>query len=417
MGKPNDELPEPSSPSLSTPPLTRSPSAVHLDNTSSPVVSGNPTPTFQRYFDDDPAELGDGDLPPLYNDLEHGVSAPPERDPLVPRGTASLTIEPLSRASRGDVVAYMDPRLDIDPDFLMSQVDVLATRPPRPFAVIHGQHVETRRNGDKDESCDVIDFALEIELTNLLFTDASTGASWRELRTAGNFEKVRRGTVFPKRAPGFGGSGGITESGQPSVLEWCHRYCASQAGLKVFTLEHRLEGWDFDALGERLEKLIRDTNYQGTLRVEFPVRGYRADVYNECRTNKWRLTPWICYMFYFTLLFLFTWPWLFFRTKRFETVHVVWPLRRQSDGQYAAMSEDRWYNLWARTIQKAVLSRRQGVLDQGDVRRAEHNQAPGGAIGALHAMNSINQSFGWGGNTNGSTIGNIGRIIKSTRRR
>lgn len=416
MGNPKDDaLAEPPSPSLSTPLASSPSSAVQLQETYSPVHGpGNPNPPFQRFFDEDPPELQDSDLPPLYTDLDHNLHTPV--DPLLPRNTPALSIEPFFISTRTDTVNYIDRRLESDPDFLMSQLEILAASPPRPFVTIRGHHTETKQKGDKSETNEVIDFALEIELTHLLFTDIASQKSWRQLVTAGNFEKVRRGTVFATRAPGFGGSGIATDDGQPSPLEWCHRFCASRAGLRVFSLERRVVGWDFDVVRCKLETLVRDTNYRGTLTIEFPIRNSRVDIYNNCLTNRWRLTTWICWLFMLSLLFIFTWPWIFFRTKRFETVSAVWPMSK--DGRYAAMSEQRWYNMWARTIQRAVLRRRQGVLDQGDVQLAEEPEARAeGALGTiqagLEAMGAINQSFGWGGDTNGRSIG-IGRRIAGT---
>ncbi|OAQ97356.1 hypothetical protein LLEC1_03420, partial [Akanthomyces lecanii] len=208
--------------------------------------------------------------------------------------------------------------------------------------------------------------------------------------------------------PGFGGSGGqAAECGTPTVEEWCHRYCASSAGLKSFALERRVTGWDFERLEQKLYKLVRATNYQGHLCVKFPVHNNRVEIYNECRTNRWRLTKWIEILCYVTLTFLLTWPWLFFRTRRWETVYVAWPLRDPQTGRYASLSEDQWYNMWARTIQTACLARRQGILDQGDVQRMEMPEAMargGGFAGVVQAgadaMGVVNRSFGWGGDDN-----------------
>ncbi|KAJ1324099.1 hypothetical protein MN608_10159 [Microdochium nivale] len=40
-----------------------------------------------------------------------------------------------------------------------------------------------------------------------------------------------------------------------------------------------------------------------------------------------------------------------------------------------SISEEQWYNMWARTIWRAVLARRQGTLHQQDLAEAEQ-QAP-----------------------------------------
>lgn len=398
MGKPEDNRPHSPSPSATTP-LAESASAISLHTTS----SGTANPPIQRFFDDDPTELDGNDLPPLYSDHDLDTVAP--SDPLIPRGTPELSIHPF--VSRTDTDYYIDKRLDSDPDFLKSQLDILAANPPRPFAQIRGTHNETHRNGDKSETKQVVDFDVEIELTHLLFTDTRTQSSWRQLTTVSNFEKVRRGTILTKRAPGFGGSGSVAEEGDPGVVEWCHRFCASGAGLKAFRLERRVQGWDFDLVRRKIERLIRDTNYRGHIDIQFPVHNACVEIYNDCRTSRWRLTKWIEMLCVFTLMFIFTWPWLFFRTKRWETVYVSWPLSK--DGVYASLSEEHWYNMWAKAIQRAILSRRKGQLDQGDLQSAElpPEERQTGFLGAvqtgIEAMGVVNRSMGWGGDSEGSS--------------
>lgn len=403
MGKQSDLAPPASDGSQPTTPLGEAASAISMHTTTG---SHNlSSPHRQQYFDDDPAEFADDDLPPLYNDHELDVEA---ADPLIPRNTPGLDIVPWRSSNNSGKTYYIDARLDDDPVFLKKQLEILAESPPRPICHVRGTHTETRRRRgeDKDEEETVVDFDVEVELTSLLYTDVRTQQSWRHLTTVGNFEKVRRGTVLAKRAPGFGGSGHMDDSGAAGVDEWCHRYCASSAGLKSFSLERRVTGWNFEHLKNKLEKLVRDTNYQGHIRISFPVQNNRIEIYNDCRTSRWRLTKWIEILCYATLTFLFTWPWLFFRTKRWETVYVAWPLRDEQSGRYASMSEDQWYNMWARTIQSAVLARRQGALDQGDLQRVNFSQDPPGeglaavVQAGVDAMGVVNRSFGWGGDTN-----------------
>ncbi|KAK1243969.1 hypothetical protein MKX08_002107 [Trichoderma sp. CBMAI-0020] len=414
MGKP-DFLPPASPAGGPVTPLTESASSISLNPTSSTYSASNLGNHRQTYFDDDPAEIAADDLPPLYD--EHENDAVAFIDPLAPTAgpaATGLTIEPFKRDARSDTVYYMDSRLDSDPKFLNETLVHLSQLPPRPFAQIRGTHTETRRKSDdKTEQVTVVDFDIEIELTHLLYTNIQdpTNGAWREMRSVGNLEKVRRGTIFATRAPGFGGSGGIIENGEPTVEEWCHRFCASRAGLKNMAFERRVTGWDWDYLKKHLERLVKDTNYRGHTSITFPVRNSRVEIYNACRVNQMRLTKWIEVMFMLTLMFLFAWPYLFFRTKRWETVYTEWSMSRQEpDGtgcmerRYTSMSEAQWYHMWARAIQKAVLERRQGHLDQGDVERADQpaDQAGGfaGMVQAgVEAMGVVNRSFGWGGDS------------------
>lgn len=421
MGRPDDAPPRYTdgiSPSDAASSADDSGISLHTTSNSPPPLMAN-----DRYFDDD-AQLHD-DLPPLYTD--HEADSVAVADPLIPTGVPPLGVTPFRSSANSGKTYLIDSRLDTDPTFLQSQLEILSHSPPRPICQVRGTHKETKRsssssNSDKEETVTVVDFDLEVELTALLYTDIRTQSSWKQLTTAGNLDKVRRGTIFAKRAPGFGGNTSTSETGTPMVSEWCHRYCASSAGLKSFTLERRVTGWDFEHLRRKLEKLIRDTNYRGHLQVSFPVHNSKVEIYNDCRTSRWRLTKWIEILCYVTLMFIFTWPWLFFRTKRWETVYVSWPLRDAQTGRYASMSEDEWYNMWARAIQSAALARRQGMLDQGDIAGADaalagvvqagveamglNARAVGAVQAGVEAMGFVNRSFGWGGDDTRSGSGN-----------
>lgn len=426
MGKPSalDLVPSPNPESYPG----ESPGAIFLRAASS--TAPPPSHRHGQYFDDPAAQAAyestgggggddDDDLPPLYTDHDEFADAASAAtfDPLVPRGLGDPLVQPFGTAADdGATASYLDPRLDSDPAFLVDHVARLAALPPRPFVRLRGTHQERRRgtsHGKDDkgrhEREEVVDFDVRVELTHLLYTDIRTHSSWRSVTTAGNLEKVRRGTVFAQRAPGFGGSGPADEGGALDLEGWCHRFCASGAGLKCFTLRRRVEGWDWELLRRRLEALVRATNYRGRCAVTFPVRNARVDVYNDCRANRWRLTGWICFVFYATALFVFAWPWLFFRTRRWETVAAEWHMSRPTAvpgrREYAAgLSEEQWYGLWARAIQRAMLERRDAELDQGDLERSAAEVAPpgeGGLAGVVRAgvdaMGVVNRSFGWGG--------------------
>lgn len=118
-------------------------------------------------------------------------------------------------------------------------------------------------------------------------------------------------------------------------------------------------------------------------------------------------------IFYLTLLFIFTWPYLFFATKRWAVIKVDWAFSRTDatgdNKRYATVSEKKWYATWAGCIEKAVLQKRQGLLTEEDLAKAN---APEGefrsgyegvdtAVGffgaGLNAYNQVNRSLGWGG--------------------
>ncbi|KAH7149195.1 hypothetical protein B0J13DRAFT_299919 [Dactylonectria estremocensis] len=310
-------------------------------------------------------------------------------------------LQPFSHSADSSTIYYLDPRLDKDAAFLEQHIASLAVEPPRPFVRIRGHHQEHKKSGERKDSRQIVDFDVQIELTPLLYEDAALRRDWHRLEAVKNFDKVRRGTVFPKRAPGFGGNG-TPEDGTPRIDQWCRRYCEKRAALKAFTLERRIVGWDFSLIGGQLESLVRSTNYQGHLNVTFPTIDSRVQIYNDCRANRWRLTRWIELLFYFTFLWIFSWPVLAFRTKWFETVYVEWPMGvpdQRGTMQYPCMSEEQWYKLWCRPIQQAVLTRRQATLYQADL---DNSFAPGAedfVRGIQAGLQVVQQTLGWGADT------------------
>lgn len=195
---------------------------------------------------------------------------------------------------------------------------------------------------------------------------------------------------------------------KPSLAQWCHMYCASHAGLKVFQVMRRVEGFDEERVRGHLEGMVRRTNYRGRLAITFPVQEEKVEVWSDCRTNQWRLTQWIFMLFCVSMLWVLTWPCLFFRTKRFETVSAVWNysvVDGEGRRRYTTISEDQWYNLWGRAISKAVLTKRQGTLDQQDLLASEGAPPPFGnevgqamnlVVAGVNAMNEVNRHLGWG---------------------
>ncbi|KAI1055569.1 hypothetical protein LB505_010814 [Fusarium chuoi] len=341
-------------------------------------------------------DRSEDDPPPSYTVVDNeGPHANPFD--LLPTSSSSLGLHPFKGTSNDKVVYYLDKRLDTDPEFLEQHISELAKEPPRPYVRIQGL--------DRKSSKDGIDFDIHIELTPLLYQEMATRRSWRRIRAVNNFDKVRRGTATMTRAPGFGGSG-PPEEGTPGVAQWCYRYCASKAGLKVFVLERRLTGWDFALVGSRLESLVRGTGYRGEVNITFPTTNARVEIYNRCLTNRWRLTRWIVLLFYLTLLWIFTWPWVSLRTRWYETVFVEWSLSRpdrQGTLRYACMSEDQWFRLWRRPIEQAIQTRRRGRLSRDDI--VDECVVPGAedsARGMRAGLEVLQRTFGWGGDAEGS---------------
>lgn len=355
------------------------------------------------------------DLPPIYDEISGASASSSQAAPLLsdaalPGYPSSSDLQPFFRDDQ--TVYYLSADLDSDPDLLEARVRSWAAIPPRPFVRVYGYHRERRSGRDgKKENKNITDFDVKVDLTPYLFADATNHHAWSELRTVENGDKAKRGTIFPRRAPKSKGTIELGAVEKPNLTQWCHLYVASHSGLKSFSLRRKVVGFDQARVREQLEALVQKTNYRGHLQVSFPVQHHTVQVWNECRTNQWRLTKWIYVMFCISMLWLLSWPYLFFRTKKFETVSSEWHFSRvdpEGRRRYVSLTEDQWYNMWARPIAKAVLSKRQGVLDQQDLIAADGadpafntgHSTVDGALGlfraGVNAMNEVNRHLGWG---------------------
>ncbi|KAK3361946.1 hypothetical protein B0T24DRAFT_98728 [Lasiosphaeria ovina] len=365
-----------------------------------------------RLLDDDAPELQVDDFPPLYEDVAESStsSAPLLANPSGPPSMVNALNmgNEWKRDDQGNEY-YIDERLNTDPKFLEKHVEWWAQTPPRPYVRILGTHKQNVDNAGKKEKKTVTDFDVQVELTPYLYSDATNRVSWRELRTIENSEVARRGTVLRKRAPGSSQNIEVGLAEKPTLAEWTHRYCASSAGLKCLALERRVVGFDAEKVKQKLNSMVRATNYRGCVQITFPTKDARVEVYNDCKTNRWRMTTWVWWLCTLTLMILFTWPYLFFRTKRFEVVVAEWPFSKPGENgrkKYVSISEDQWYNMWGRAISRAVLEKRQCTLDQQDLIASQGadpvygdgivDEAMGFLRAGINAMNEVNRHLGWG---------------------
>ncbi|KAJ4223430.1 hypothetical protein NW759_006064 [Fusarium solani] len=332
-----------------------------------------------------------------------------------------------------EVIHLQDKRSDADPQFLGSWIKLMARLPPSPYIHIVGTHKETKRDKDGKKSReDVTDFRIMVSLRNYLWPNFNPdGPNEMKLLTAEGGEKTYRGTILKKRAPGVKGDIEVGHA-KPTLKEWCHRYCANATGTKVFRLTRTVTGMDKEQLRSRLTGLIRSTNYKGKLTIEFPVADRAVDIYSSSRLNTWRLTTWICWIFYLTFLWIFAWPVLFFTTKRYQVVRAEWPfaqVNEQGQKRYTTVSEEQWTSRYGPAIKQLCLDRYDGlagddylneVLDRGEAQ--QNNNQPqvdtraalgvaaaafqGGRFNAARGASSLmrfvggqNDQVGWGFDT------------------
>ncbi|EPE04474.1 abc transporter [Ophiostoma piceae UAMH 11346] len=411
--------------------------------------SGVPGASRRAFLDDDDDApelfLNNDDLPPLYSDVIEADLAAENADanngPAAPvaAGRAHLGPSPSDYSGfqfTAPLSTQQPWRYCVTPFYsaestkrMTDFVKAWSNEPPRPSVQLRGTHRETHERNGKNETRDVVDFDVKVDITPFLQLQSTEGVAWRTERTAENYETVHRGTVFRHQAPGVKGrpqlphdlERGAQEESQglfgteakPTLEEWCRRFCEDPSPLRSFTVRRQMTGFDHAKVKNQMEVLVRRTNYRGHLQVSFPVDDAGIVCYNDHQLNQWRIKRWIQVVCALTLVILFTWPYLFFRTKKYDVVSFDWAFSRVNDRsqkEYAVLSEDQWYNLWARAITKAVLSKRQGCLDQEDLRQAEGAEPTFESTGSTHvdgtlgyvragisALNQVNRQLGWGG--------------------
>ncbi|KAJ4317192.1 hypothetical protein N0V84_007496 [Fusarium piperis] len=403
-----------------------------------------------RGFRDDPEALSmhttdgdtytdavDDDAPPIYAPVDNAAVRPPPtapqaRNPYLDDEDLYFTgvSDPETHFARtsyrignkrahigNEVIRLQDKRSDADPVFLEAWVKMVALLAPSPYIHIVGTHKETKRDKDgKKKREDVTDFRIMVSMRNYLWPNFNPdGPNEMKFLTVDGGEKTYRGTVLKQRAPGAKGDIEVGHA-NPTLKEWYHRYCAKAAATKVFRLTRTVTGMDEEHLRSRLIGLIRSTNYKGNITIEFPVADRAVDIYSSSRLNNWRLTTWICWIFYLTFLWIFAWPVLFFTTKRFHVVRAEWPFSQtdaQGQKRYTTLCLDRYDGLAGDDYLNEVLNRGEAPQNnnqaQVDPRAALGVAAAafqGGRFNAVSGASSLmrfvggqNDQVGWGFDT------------------
>jgi len=368
------------------------------------AVSLHTTPDDYSYDD----ALDISGLPPSYTDSEADTAATPiiPIRHVPPPTTRTDHNNPGFKNGKPVVVETLnviDPIYDTNPSDLEQAIRNLASTAPVPLIYIMGTHKETIKRGDKKETKHITDFRIAINMSlylrkNFNVSDTST----MSLLTVENTEKTHRGTILKCRAPGSKQDIEVSDVEKPNLTEWCHRYCASPRMLRIFRLRRLVTGFDETLLKNRLEGLIRATNYRGHICITFPIEEKNVDFYTSNRINTWRLKTWIRWLFYLTFLWIFSWPYLFFATKRYAVVKAEWPFS-STDGSgnktYTTVSEDQWFEKWHVAVRRLVLDRFEGEASEemmaGVMQRPEDPPMPGttGHAGIDNAMGLLTQGF------------------------
>lgn len=353
------------------------------------------------------------DTPPAYSDASGSVNEPLLRA-ATPRATIRKDHDVRIFKKYDGLEMVMDSTFDTDPVYAEELVREWCTYPAQQMIKIQGTHTDDSRGAMKNERT-VVDFEIDIPLVDYLM-DASGRNIWSKLQTAGNEKKTYRGGVLQSKGPvprrGPDAEALIEEYPKLSLTAWMHLYCASHAHLKSFRVQRTVSGLDTNYLNAALQALISSTNYRGHTRITFPIANAATEMHSTNRINLWRFNQWICFFFYVTFLWLITWPYLFFATRKWAIVSVDWPYSVTDEygvKTYASISEEEWFGKWAKCIKGAVLAKKKGTLTGHDLVASEVPEPPfrsGSAaidrvvevFGAgIRGAREVRRQWGWGG--------------------
>lgn len=304
----------------------------------------------------------DSDLP-AYEDVPT-VPTSSRRTPAQLQEPQSYLIHPslpTSQISRDEITITTHwPLYSQDAKFLTAMLKDQAKYPPTFTARIVGTHSETTRKKDKQEKVTVTDFDIRLDMTHLLVPGPDTPHSllYQDLVTPIPQIKAYRGHRTQSVCP---------QESAPDFDSYIQSYTSSPFPVRSFTLNRRIMYHDSAALEALFTSLVGSTNYRGQLKVTFPITHNRVTVYSPCWQNHHREKMWLRWIFYLTFLWILSWPYLWFMTRRWEVVTAVFPYSTDPENgnrQFVTKSEEAFYKEWRSSIRRAVVGKRQGWIDE-----------------------------------------------------
>jgi len=265
---------------------------------------------------------------------------------------------------------------------LYNYVSVLRLLPVKPMLNIHGWHNETRRKDNKTESERVTDFDIHFNLQK--FMNLKPAAPWWTTHIVENGTSAYRGGFRKSKARSatkvIDVESAVSDVATPSLQAWCDEFCKSKATLRVFRIARTFTGFDLNVVREQIEQIIRNTHYHGHIEISLTLIDRNVDIYSPHWINRARIS-WVRWIFYFTFLWLLTWPLLFFFTKWWCVYTVEWrwsrgrteyaphseedvtddqPRVERWTRQYACLSENEWCQRHASLIASLALEQFSG---------------------------------------------------------
>ncbi|MCJ1398158.1 hypothetical protein MMC11_001355 [Xylographa trunciseda] len=287
---------------------------------------------------------------------------------------------------KGSTRTRLSPTLTTDPVALEKYIRWTARQAPKATIRVRGTHHERERtkNNGAGKKVVVVDFDVDIDASDTISRNFNSQQGfvleeWSRLELLQEETKGYRGGRIKAR----GEDSRDTEArriGQ-TLNEWCHLFCASTSMLKSFALECRVVDRDEALITSRLTSYILSTNYRGHISIAYTVSPHTTVITTPHPLNRLRHNNFVYWACIILQLWIFTWPILWFMTRRWSVVHADWPYqvrgpdRNNPTGaprwQYVKESEEHWCRRWKYTVTKAAETRWQGALEREWIAEAE----------------------------------------------
>jgi hypothetical protein len=313
---------------------------------------------------------------PLFDDVINKSSSSPLR--------TSLSGDHQSK-TKPHLPFYVNNTIAEDPQALYDLIREQACLPPRPFLTIRGR---------KGFSTD-LNFTIDLTLT-VLRLKANDG-EWNELKVVQDgdgVEAFRGGRCMSlewehasrleglriERDSGNGdreledqsllGMNGNRLDGEgSSLMAWCERFCRDPAGIKTFTLQRDLSGFDHESVRSEVAWYLRSIDYDGQIFVTFNIWNKSLKVYSpRCQWYRHvRESRSFEALMYIAQLWIVLSPLFTYLEGRYGVVRSVWRSSRTVKDTVAPSGVSRIFahgrneaqivDLWSTAIAQAVKDR------------------------------------------------------------
>lgn len=338
------------------------------------------------------------ELPP-YTDLDEPIPISYHAAPAIPTSISS---------SNNTTIYTQWPEYSNDPLALETMIKEQSNYPPTYTLRVQGTHTESRKTRDnKKESQTVTDFDVKLDMTHLLMcpnpihrTNPSPCPDCHHLKLLQDGEKGYRGNVLQSTSPHH-----------EDLSSWCAAFVTSVPKTKTFTLTRTVTAHNTSVLSAAITQLVGSTSYRGNLQISFPITNSKITVYSSSRLNALRFNKWICWFFYLTFLWLFSWPVLWLVTKNYAPVTAEFSYRKPHGGPLVK-SETAFFEDWKLSLRRAVLARHQGWIDAayraetaqmgcetGGLTTMDLHSAANFAAGIVRVATGSQIQVGWGANS------------------